>query len=197
MRRPSALNTALAASLAAIAWQPPAQADEAGNLAAVEFNSDFLQGAEAHKVDLGRFAKSSAVLPGEYLVDLDLNGQWLSRALVRFVVQPGQGSAAPCIDNAMLQALGVVASPALRAAVAGGGCADLRELAKDASAEFDQAALRLSVSIPQALLSHRARGYVGPESWDRGVPSATIAYDTSVFQSNNGGSTTTSVYAGV
>lgn len=183
----------------ALAWlailsAPPAFAQPPAQLAPVEFNSDFLQGGDGRKVDLARFAAGSPVLPGTYLVDLDLNQGWLARLEVRFAAPAGKDSAEPCFDSALLGKLGLTAPASTT--LAASPCADLAALSPEATARFDQSALRLSVSIPQALLQHRARGYVDPAVWDKGVPSATFAYDTSLFRSDAGGQATTSVYAG-
>lgn len=183
----------------ALAWlallsAPQAFAEPAAQLAAVEFNSDFLQGSDGRKVDLARFATGSPVLPGTYLVDLDLNERWIARVEVRFAAPPGKGSAEPCFDDVLLGRLGLAVP--VSAALTANPCADLAALSPEATARFDQGALRLAVSIPQALLQRRARGYVDPASWDKGVRSATLVYDTSVFRSDGAGKASTSVYAG-
>lgn len=194
MDRGKVLNASLAAL--ALGSAPEARAAAADT---VEFNADFLQGA-GDKVDLARFSAGNPVLPGDYMVDLDLNGQWLARAKVHFAAGPGADGAKPCIDRKLLTKLGLAAGAvpeAARAELDRGGCAPLPELARGASAEFDQSALRLSLGIPQALLDRRPRGYVAPELWDKGVTSATLAYDASVFQARNEGMGATSVYAGL
>jgi outer membrane usher protein len=193
MRNGNALNVAAFASLVLML---PTAAQAADSLAAVEFNSDFLQGGAGQRIDLARFARTSPVLPGDYFVDLDVNQEWVARVKVRFVAQPNTTNAEPCIDEVLLARLGVT-DAAARMAMASGGCADLRSVAQGARVDYDQAALRLSVSIPQAMLSRRARGYVSPEFWDQGVPSATLAYDTSLFRSASAGTTTTSIYVGI
>lgn len=196
MNRTPALNAALAAI--ALGAAPGARAGEP-----VEFNADFLQGSGG-KVDLTRFAAGNPVLAGEYLVDLDLNGQWLARTKVRFVAQArvgaGAAGAEPCIDRVVLPQLGLAAMqiPAsARAELARGGCLAIAAVAPGASAEFDQSALQLSLSVPQALLDRRPRGYVPPENWDKGVTSATLAYDASLFRAQSEGTATTSLYAGL
>lgn len=177
----------------------PAKAEAEPEVTPVEFNSDFLQ-VTGHKVDIARFAKDNPVLPGSYMVDLALNGRWIARTMVTFTAPPGAASAVPCIDSEILSRLELdlaALSAEARAALASGRCADLTAAVAAASVEFDQSALLLSVSLPQAALRHKARGYVSPENWQKGVQSATLAYDTSVFRVETGGVTTTSFYAGL
>ncbi|MGV0961338.1 MAG: fimbria/pilus outer membrane usher protein [Limnohabitans sp.] len=170
---------------------------------AVEFIAAFLQGAQGQAVDIKRFAKGNPVLPGDYLVDLDVNDRWVGRIKTSFVARPGSDIAEACLDRALLVKIGLnfsaLEAPA-RAALAGlnpDDCADLPGWVKDATVQFDQSALRLAISLPQAMLQRQARGYVSPEFWERGVPSATLAYNSNVFYSESLGTTRTSLYAGL
>lgn len=178
---------------------PGVRAEPVPQIAEVQFNADFLQGG-GRTVDLARFATASPVLPGSYTVDLTLNEHWIARTAVTFVAIPGSSDAAPCFDEEVLSRieLDVRALPAsTRAALAAGRCADLAGTIPGGSVEFDQSALRLAVSLPQAVLRRQARGYVPPRDWQKGVPSVTLAYDTSVFRLESSGTATTSVYAGL
>ena len=177
----------------------PAQADERTDAAPVDFNSDFLQDG-GRQLDVARFARGNPVLPGSYMVDLALNGQWVARTMVTFTTPPGATSAAPCIDSSILAQLQfdlAALSKEARAALASGKCTDLAGELSEAAVAFDQSALLLSVSLPQATIRRRARGYVSPENWQQGVTSVTLAYDTSVFRAETAGSTTTSFYGGL
>jgi len=48
-----------------------------------EFDSAFLIG-DAQKVDISRFKYGNPVLPGEYNVDLYVNGQWFGKRRIVF-----------------------------------------------------------------------------------------------------------------
>lgn len=167
---------------------------------AVQFNGDFLRTGNGQSVDISRFEKGDAVQPGDYLVDLSVNERWVGRFTIRFAIQPDRASAAPCLDAALLSRIGLnsaaLPSSAIQA-LQSDGCIDLQRIIKDASIDFDLSALALSISIPQAFMQRKPRGYVSPELWDRGVPSATLAYDLNLFRSDTGGVHSTSVYAGL
>ncbi len=153
----------------------------------VEFNPAFLQGGP--KVDVSRFSRGNPVLPGEYMVDLQINGKWVGRASVRFVAQPDSDIALPCIDRPLVGRIGLDFEKLLPSARAelkkaqSVGCVDLEAMIPDAAVSFDMSQLRLDISVPQAAILRKPRGYVGPEFWDSGVPSATLGYNLNAYRS--------------
>ena len=173
----------------------PAAAAAAAAEPQVEFNAAFLQGGS--QVDVSRFSRGNPVLPGDYMVDLQINGKWMGRTSVRFVAQPNSDIALPCIDRALIARIGLdfeklsaSARDTLEKAQSV-GCVDLKAMIADAAVSFDLSQLRLDISIPQAAMLHKPRGYVGPEFWDSGVPSATLGYNLNAYRSATPGLTTT------
>lgn len=73
--------------------------------APVEFNPAFLQGGT--KVDVSRFSQGNPVLPGDYTIDVQVNGKWVGHASVRFVAQPNSDIALPCIDRSLVGRIGL------------------------------------------------------------------------------------------
>ncbi len=161
----------------------------------VEFNPAFLRGGS--QVDVSRFSRGNAVLPGDYLLDLQINGKWLGRVSVRFIGQPGSDIAQPCIDHAIIEQIGfdtAKLTPAARAGLQASrseDCVDLQALVRDASVSFEMSRLLLEISVPQAALLHAPRGYVGPELWDDGIPSATLGYNLNAYRYSIPGLVTT------
>lgn len=166
-----------------------------------EFNSVFLQGGS--DVDVSRFSQGNPVLPGDYLVDLLFNDRWLGRTTVEFIGQADSDQAQPCIDSSILNRLDIdyeklsAAALALVPAPDSEDCADLQAMIADASVEFDLSLLRLTVSVPQAALLRQPRGYVSPDLWDSGIPSATLSYNFNAYRASNFGRGTTRAYAGL
>jgi outer membrane usher protein len=163
--------------------------------AEVEFNPAFLQGGS--KVDVSRFTRGNPVLPGDYTVDLQVNGKWLGRAAVRFIAQPNSDIALPCIDRALVDRIGLdfeklsaSAQAELRKTLSD-GCVDLKAMIPEATLAFDLSQLRLDITVPQAAVLRKPRGYVGPEFWDSGVPSATLGYNLNAYRSATSLETTT------
>ena len=163
--------------------------------AQVEFNPAFLQGGD--KVDVSRFSKGNPVLPGDYVVDQQINGKWVGRASVRLIAQPDSDIALPCIDRALVDRMGLdfeKLSPAARSELSkaqSAACVDLKAMIPDAAVAFDMSQLRLDISVPQVAMLRKPRGYVSPEFWDGGVPSATLGYHLNAYRSATSYVTTT------
>ncbi|HIH2747637.1 fimbrial biogenesis outer membrane usher protein [Burkholderia aenigmatica] len=190
-------------------WAAEAAADTAAasgsrlEIAQVHFNDTLMMKPRGQRLDLERFAKGNPVTPGDYLVDVYLNGRWNGRSTVHFAAESGSVDAKPCFDRALVTRFGLddqALTDTGRAALAqvqAGECTDIDTLVADAAYEFDMGDLRLNVSIPQAALLRNPRGYVSPELWDSGVPSATVKYNANVFRNTASGYESTQAYLGL
>lgn len=153
----------------------------------VQFDPAFIRGGS--QVDVSRFSRGNPVLPGDYLVDLQVNSKWIGRASVRFVAQPHSDIALPCIDHTLIGRVGLdfekLSAPAraMLQKARSEGCVDLKAMIPGAAVSFDLSQLRLDITVPQAAMLHKPRGYVGPEFWDPGVPSATLGYNLNAYRS--------------
>lgn len=120
-----------------------------------------------------------------------------------FIAQPGSPIALPCIDKKLIDQIGLdfdVLSEAARAEIVrikSLGCADLTQIVNGASVQFDFSTLTLDIVIPQIALRRTPRGYISPEFWDEGVPSATLAYSLNSFRSVTPSRASTSSYLGL
>ncbi|HEY6456983.1 MAG TPA: fimbria/pilus outer membrane usher protein [Steroidobacteraceae bacterium] len=166
--------------------------------APVEFNPAFLQGGT--KVDVSRFSRGNPVLPGDYSVDVQVNSKWVGHSSVRFIAQPNSDMALPCIDRALVGRIGLdfeklsaSAQVELRKTLSD-GCVDLKAMIPQSVVSFDLSQLRLDITVPQASMLRKPRGYVGPEFWDSGVPSATLGYDLNAYRSATSYVTTTDAH---
>src|SRR4051812_28335610 len=63
-------------AFAALGVSAHAWADALPQLAAVEFNEQFLDSGSAEKLDISRFNKGQQVLPGTYRADTYVNNTW-------------------------------------------------------------------------------------------------------------------------
>lgn len=186
-------------------WSVPAAAADAGSAAVgpaeVQFNVQFLRQPEGGHVDVSRFDKGNAALPGRYSADLYVNQSWLGRTEVLLQASDAAGGRVqPCFDRGLLERMNVdldTLSPETTARLAGGGCLPLPEIVQAATASFDYGELRLDVSLPQASLSRHARGYVDPRYWDDGVTAARLQYNANAYRASSHGLTTTQAYAGL
>ena len=181
----------------------PAQPGGSYEVAQVHFNDTLMMRPRGQRLDLDRFSKENPVVPGDYLVDVFVNGQWSGRSTVRFDSADSTVSARPCFDAALVMRLGLndqALSDSGRAELArvrAGECTDVAKLVDEASYVFDMSELRLDISVPQVALLRNPRGYVSPELLDRGVPAATLKYSANVFRNAAGGYDSTQAYIGL
>lgn len=130
-------------------------------------------------VDLAVF-ESGAQAPGIYRVDIFVNIDKVDTRDVGFRIKDvaGKKRLVPCLSVAELQNYGVKTSlfPALGDENA--ECADLTAIAQ-ADSQFMFSSQKLVLSIPQAALAPKARGYVDPAYWDNGINAMLLNYSFS------------------
>lgn len=155
------------------------------------FNTGFLQGINGQPADLEALLTGNNVLPGNYRVDVHVNGTLLGRRDLQFQANPRNGLVEACLSAEMLTEFGVDVA-ALEAQRPGGesalseGCYDLPAMVEQAEVQFHSGAQRLDISVPQALMQRGARGYVDESLWDRGVSAAYINYQLNSRRSSVG-----------
>ncbi|HCR1547987.1 TPA: fimbrial biogenesis outer membrane usher protein [Pseudomonas aeruginosa] len=177
--RPGKLSLALGGLALAVASLAHGEAQ-------YRFDDRLLMGSGLAGGSLERFNRANQVDPGTYHVDIYLNGSYSSRAKVEFHTQAGRGIE-PCLDERFLRrSLGARPIPDVGGKAAG-GCLGLGERLPGSSFNLDTARLRLDLSVPQALLDIKPRGYVSPDEWDAGSSMGFVNYDASLYRSSFNG----------
>ncbi|MBN3734949.1 fimbria/pilus outer membrane usher protein [Burkholderia sp. Tr-20390] len=177
---------ALVAS-ALVAWQGDAHAldDTSLKVTQVEFDSGFLSNGSSRQVDLSRFRRGNVVSSGNYSLDLYVGEDWIGRVDVPFKAAPGMVDAQACFDEQLLRSIGFdfakLPADVLKQIVIDHTCLRIEQVVPDASAAFDFAEQRLTLSIPQASMIRTARGYVPPDQWSAGVPVAMFGYNANLY----------------
>lgn len=181
--RPAALAVTLALPL-------PAVADEA------EFDPVFLQMARPEQLDLSRFRHGAAMMPGTWQSDIWLNDTLVTHDSVTVRDQPGGGSAL-CLRPALLRSLPLTDALLRRdmPLMAGTDCTDVRRWLPEADVEYDSNAQRLTLTVPQILVSRTARGTIDPSLWDRGIPALLLGYNGGAWHSESRGNSFSSAWA--
>lgn len=133
----------------------------------VKFNTAFIQGSD-QPPDLQEFLRTNSVLPCTYRVDIYVNRKLSGRRDIAFSKNRVSGLIEPCLSLEMLQSFGLDLSRLLSDEGAAQGCFDLPARVEFARVDYQPGALRLTISVPQAVMSRGARGYVSPELWDQG-----------------------------
>lgn len=139
------------------------------------FNPALLEqtGEGSTATDLSAF-ENGGQLPGKYPVDIYLNNEKVESRTVTFYQSAEQGLQ-PCMSVAELANYGVKVElfPALEAANT--ECVAFSAI-PDASAEFVFSAQRLDLSIPQAAVNPRVRGFVPSSQWEEGINALLLNY---------------------
>ena len=165
------------------------------------FNAELveLDNPGAGKADLSAF-ESGSQAPGKYHVDIILDDQLIETRDIDFTsVKEGEegDSLQPCLSIEQLSGWGVKTALFPDLASKGASCVNLRAI-PHASTDFQFAAQRLIISIPQAAIDLPARGYVSPALWDEGITAAMLNYSLSGANSRakqNGSENSDSQYA--
>ncbi|MFP2516733.1 fimbria/pilus outer membrane usher protein [Buttiauxella agrestis] len=142
---------------------------------ALLLGSDYGQG-------LARFNREASVAPGQYLVDIWLNGRFIAREGVMF---RGEGEdVTPCLPVVFYEQNGVLAlnTPGSES------CLSPAKRVTGASYVFDNALLRLDIAIPQAEMVQVPHDYVAPEQWQAGESLLFTNYNSNFYYSDAGGS---------
>jgi len=155
---------------------------DVSNFSKAEFDSNFLVG-NAQKIDIARFKYGNPILPGEYSLDVYVNGQWLGKQRMQFNALIPNTNAETCFTEAMLLEYGVKADVLSQtASTSSASCKALASWINNAFYLFDSSRLRIDISIPQAVLEKNAQGYIDPHLWDRGINAAFLTYNATAYR---------------
>lgn len=169
-----------------LAPAPLQQLAQAQPLAVVNFDALFFRNTPYAHVDVSRFARGQAVLPGRYELAVFVNGLWRQDLSVRFA----SDEVGLCLDQALLQAWQLqaqVLQQALLKQVQFQDCAPMAAVLAGATYTVSLPQLRLDVLIPQALLANVPEGYIAPEQWAGGDAAAFVNYHASHYEQRRDG----------
>ncbi|MGE9551699.1 fimbria/pilus outer membrane usher protein [Erwinia amylovora] len=156
----------------------------------VEFDNSFLYVSDKSAVDLSRFARSAAAMPGTYLTAVYINNKTTGQYHLRMVSRP-DGSVYACLDESLLKKIPFAANripPGLFSdKTAPSTCSDLKEKFPQAQVIYDSNEQRLDINVPQIYLARSARGATDPSLWDSGIPALPLGYTVSAWQSESQG----------
>jgi len=183
-RRPLAALVAISLGLVpGLGWSAAASPAIAPAAGPVEFNNAFTGGSQS--VDVSRFERGNPILPGVYRLDLYVNDIRVAVEDIKFVAVEGSDVARPCFMYETLVHMGVDVSKLDQAVVnPANACIGVESISPDARAVADMGSLRLDVSLPQASMNRRARGYVNPKLWDEGETAFIASYNFNAYSSN-------------
>ncbi|WP_448651179.1 outer membrane usher protein [Pseudomonas fluorescens] len=151
----------------------------------IEFNTDVLDLSDRTNIDLSQFARSGFILPGTYVMLVQINGQPVSEQSVAFYPPDNdpKGSQA-CLSKALVEQLGLKPSEvATLTWWRDAECLDIQAL-PGMEVSGDLATSALNINLPQAYLEYSAINWDPPARWDEGVPGLLVDYNMTA-QSNH------------
>lgn len=154
----------------------------------VKFNPAFIK-QTGGAVDLSYFEKGSPLAPGSYGIDVYLNDALIQRREVDLIVD-AQSKVMPLLSATFLSDLGVDVARLEREGLISADPAapiDLPAQIPGARSNLDAAELALRISIPQAYLLRKSRGYVDPSLWDTGINAFHTNYQINFNRSERDG----------
>jgi len=162
----------------ALASSAAAMTKQSNDAADVKFNTSFIQGTD-QPADLATFLHGNSVVPGSYRVDVYVNRVLSGRRDISFIANPAKGTVEACLTLDMLRQFGMNPDAVQAGDASPTECFDLPARVEFARVDYQPASLRLNISIPQAMMSRSARGYVPPELWDEGETVGFVNYNFS------------------
>ncbi len=181
----------MAAELTTATAEKPLQLAQNAPIKQARFDAQLLRLSSVYPmVDIAKFASADSIAPGNYLVDVFVNQRWRQNRQVRFKVRDDSDITDLCVDKALLHLMQLdesVLKTSLWDQVAEGYCGPLNELLPGVSYTFKMSTLKLTLNVPQALLSDYPDQYVPPELWDEGDVAAYIDYNANSYWRKNDG----------
>ncbi|ECG1391901.1 TPA_asm: fimbria/pilus outer membrane usher protein [Salmonella enterica subsp. houtenae serovar 45:g,z51:-] len=139
------------------------------NARGIEFNTHLLDTENRNNVDLSAYSREGYVAPGEYIVDIILNGQVIKdQQVVKFNHDLSENSSYACLTQPIIDLL------ALKDSVKSSllfypGTQCFRLAIPDSSVVYEPENQTLSVTVPQADLQYQDEDWSPPAQWDNGV----------------------------
>lgn len=161
------------------------------------FDPALFRGGRFSETALMRLSKQgNNTTPGTYKIDVYVNGTFVSTDNITFS-EMDDGQVKPCMNPSQLAVAGIAPRDGLPAgAKEKNACLSLSTLIKGSSSHFDTSRLRLDLSIPQADMNIRPRGYVDPGELDAGSSLGFINYITNYYHVSYSGNNTRDLDSG-
>lgn len=161
------------------------------------FDESLMLGSGFNSEYLAKLAKGDDILPGDYRVDVFINNVFHSREEIHFANSDDGAQVRPCINEVQWLKYGVL--PEYISVKPGGERCDSYSV-ENVSYSFEQGALRLDITLPQAYIKSLPRGYVPYEFWDEGETALFVNYNANYYKSEPRGShgnSSESLYVGL
>lgn len=132
-----------------------AEADEA-----IEFNTDVTDASDRQNVDLQRFSEGNFVTPGEYLLDVRINGQEIPQQSIRYITDPdNKHKSLACLSPLQLELLALKEDALAHIHPITATCHDISRLP---GVVLNNSAGLLDITVPQAWMKYTDPDWTPP-----------------------------------
>ncbi|MGU3414163.1 fimbria/pilus outer membrane usher protein [Enterobacteriaceae bacterium C34A] len=160
------------------------------------FSPDFIEmrGNMPRDIDISRFSKPDGQVPGNYHVDVYLNGNFIATRDIQF--NSKESGLTAVLTRADLLKWGVKANaqPDWMTMADSAVVEDINLLLPGSQAVFQFDEMRLDLSVPQEYLQRNPQGSVSPDKWDDGLNMMFMNYNVSAANLQGNGITGTDSY---
>ena len=165
------------------------------------FSPEMLGGGQEPVADLSRFSQQGVQPAGQYTVDVYVNNSYVTQQQINFIALKGgshpdsvfqktlrdKTGLMACLNASSLENFGVSAQSLARPVREKVRCISPGKYIEGAYMRFDFQKMHLHISIPQAAMQNKVRGYIPPERWDNGINAAMLNYSFSGSQNTGDG----------
>ncbi|WDZ51807.1 fimbria/pilus outer membrane usher protein [Acinetobacter vivianii] len=149
----------------------------AGNADSIQFNTDVLDILDRDNIDLSQFARVGYIMPGDYLLNVKVNGHELSEHNINYKAAQTEAEATlPCLSTKLVNQFGLKSSYFKTLIWDENGCLDMSSLS-GLTAKADLGNSTLNINIPQAYLEYIGTDWDPPTRWDNGVAGLLLDYN--------------------
>lgn len=143
----------------------------------VEFNTDVLDASDRKNVDLKRFSSDNYVVPGNYLLDIRVNGQAVSQQNVIYRATANNADTSfVCLTPEQVDFLALKKEAQEKIHHVDPQCLDIKAIP---GVELNNHEGILDITVPQAWMKYNDPDWVPPERWDDGVAGLVFDYSLS------------------
>ncbi|MGY1493363.1 fimbria/pilus outer membrane usher protein [Aeromonas dhakensis] len=155
-----------------------------GYVSAVEFNTNLIDSVDKESIDFEQFKSAGYIVPGQYKMQMQVNGRALGEFEVSYLATD-DGNSAVCFSQQQLEAIGLKEKllQDVLASKSEQGCYDLLQLL-GVTAQGSLTSYSLTLAVPQAYLNYVADGWDPPSRWDEGVNGAMLDYGINLQQNH-------------
>ncbi|HCK00046.1 MAG TPA: PapC/FimD family outer membrane usher protein [Serratia grimesii] len=145
----------------------------AGN---IEFNTDVLDVQDRENMDLTQFSRAGYIMPGDYLLEVKVNGQRLTEHSINFRLTPEDPELPqPLLTKDIVAQFGLKPSYQKELAWSPDGGLMFTSL-PGMAAKADLGNSSLNITVPQIYLEYTSANWDPPARWDNGVTGMLFDY---------------------